>query len=242
LNSSTTVPLFHPEDSDRLRDFYEEQGLAVLNADGVINCSEKPNTEIVLRMMRERIDDFQTVLDVGCGANLVVDQAIADQGRKVVGADFAWTFLKLAPANSSIQLVQADACKLPFRDGAYDAVVCSETLEHIPDDRAVVEEIARLLRPRGWLFFTVPNLWNAHRIIAMIKKLRLRIDLMPGHLREYSLREVKDLLEPRFEIDRIYPVGFGWAGSPFGGSIEWLIEHRVLARLTKSVALAARKR
>ena len=232
----------HPIGSTDLRDYYEKQGEAALNADGLIRCSEEPNTQIVLRMMTERLADFENVLDVGCGANLIVDQAMVRMGKAVVGLDFTWSFLKLAPKNSGVSLVQGNALTLPFRDGTYDAVICSETLEHIPNDLTVVDELARLLCPRGWLFFTVPNLWNADRVITMIKGLQLRVDLMPGHLREYSLRKVKIILEPHFDIERIYPVGFGWGGSPFGGRIEWLIEHGWLPRLTRSIALAARKR
>jgi SAM-dependent methyltransferase len=224
-----------------LRDYYEEHGAAVIGAGGEINCSEPEITDIVMQMAIAHAGDFQNVLDVGCGANLIYDRALVDLGKQVVGVDFTMNFLKLAPRNSRVALVQGDATDLPFAGGAFDAVICSETVEHIPNDLPVVKELARILRPRGWLFFTAPNLWNAARISEMVRHLDPRVRFMPGHLREYSLREVSRLFAGVFEIDQVYPVGFGWNGSRFGGRIERLIARGVLTRFSKSVAVAARK-
>jgi 2-polyprenyl-3-methyl-5-hydroxy-6-metoxy-1,4-benzoquinol methylase len=231
----------NPVDITRLREYYEEQGLAVQNAGGTISCSEKPNVDVVVRMATEHVSDFQSVLDVGCGANLLYDEALASLGKQVVGVDFTFNFLKLAPANTSVNLIQGDAANLPFSDEAFDAVICSETVEHIPDDRSVIHELARVLRPGGLLFFTVPNLWNAARIIEMVKHVSTRIHLMEGHLREYSLKQVSHLLKGKFAIQKVYPVGFGWSGSRFGGRIERLIAQGSLSRLSRSIAVSARK-
>lgn len=225
----------------RLRDYYEEQGLAIHNAGGAISCSEKPNVDVVVRMATAHASEFQTVVDVGCGANLIYDEALVSLGKQVVGVDFTFSFLKLAPPDAPVALIQGDAMNLPFCDDAFDAVICSETVEHIPDDAAVINELARVLRPRGWLFFTVPNLWNAARLIDMVKHPTLRVHLMEGHLREYSLKQVSCLLKGTFEVQKVYPVGFGWSGSRFGGRIERLVEMGFLSRFSRSIAVAARK-
>lgn len=52
--------------------------------------------------------------------------------------------------------VQADARALPFEDAAFDAVVCSHVLEHIPEDVTVAEEIARVLSDEGVALIQVP--------------------------------------------------------------------------------------
>jgi ubiquinone/menaquinone biosynthesis C-methylase UbiE len=228
---------FNPSD---LRNYYEEQGRAISSNNGAISCSEKATVAAVIRMITEYSADFQTVADVGCGANLIYDEALIELGKHVVGVDFTFSFLKLAPANTSVSLIQGDATALPFPAEAFDAVICSETVEHIPNDLMVVNELARVLRKRGLLFFTVPNLWNAARIIQMVKKLDPKVRLMTGHLREYSLEKVIRLLEGQFEILKAYTVGFGWSGK-FGGRIERLIELGYLSRFGSSVAVAARK-
>ncbi len=58
-----------------------------------------------------------------------------------------------------------DGLRLPFPDGIFDAAVCSEVLEHVPDDAGVVGEIARVLKPGGVAALTVPcanypGLWD----------------------------------------------------------------------------------
>lgn len=62
-------------------------------------------------------------------------------------------------APGQADFVVADAQHLPFRDGAFDKVLCTETLEHVPDDRAAIRELLRVLRPDGDIAVSVPNLW-----------------------------------------------------------------------------------
>lgn len=58
--------------------------------------------------------------------------------------------------------VQADASHFPFKDGCFDAVVCSELLEHVPDPVAVLREAYRVLRENGALLICVPFLFHIH--------------------------------------------------------------------------------
>jgi SAM-dependent methyltransferase len=82
------------------------------------------------------------------------------------------------------ELVQASATALPFADGSFSGVVALDVLEHIPDDRAAAQEIARVLAPGGMLYVTVPayrSLWSSHDVALM-------------HQRRYVAQEVRDLL------------------------------------------------
>jgi SAM-dependent methyltransferase len=56
-----------------------------------------------------------------------------------------------------------DLRHIPFRDGAFDAVLCTETLEHLTDPQDVVREIARVLRSGGRLFLTAPLNFREHQ-------------------------------------------------------------------------------
>ncbi len=58
--------------------------------------------------------------------------------------------------------VQASAESLPFRETAFDAVICSEMLEHVIDPKSVLEEIQRILKPNGILLISVPFLSRIH--------------------------------------------------------------------------------
>ena len=58
--------------------------------------------------------------------------------------------------------VQADAAYIPFKEGCFDAVICSELLEHVLDPLAVLREIHRVVRPGGTLLICVPFLFHIH--------------------------------------------------------------------------------
>ncbi len=51
---------------------------------------------------------------------------------------------------------QVDLQDIPFPDGAFDTVICNNVLEHVPDDRKAMREIARVLKPQGRALLTVP--------------------------------------------------------------------------------------
>jgi len=55
--------------------------------------------------------------------------------------------------------ILADAQHLPFKDGAFDKVLCTEVLEHIPDDRAGIRELHRVAKPGSDVAVSVPNYW-----------------------------------------------------------------------------------
>jgi SAM-dependent methyltransferase len=58
--------------------------------------------------------------------------------------------------------VFADARQLPFRDGRFEGVICLEVLEHVPDPGLVVTEIARVMRPGGTAWLSMPFLYPLH--------------------------------------------------------------------------------
>lgn len=54
--------------------------------------------------------------------------------------------------------MQFDLTAVPLGDGSFDAVVCNHVMEHIPDDRAALREIRRILAPGGWALVMTPIL------------------------------------------------------------------------------------
>jgi ubiquinone/menaquinone biosynthesis C-methylase UbiE len=111
-----------------------------------------------------------TVLDLGCGFGRHAFEA-ARRGAHVVALDagrdevegVVATFVAMAEAGELADAavhaaaVQGDALHLPFADATFDRVICSEVLEHIPDDVAAMAELARVLRPGGTMAVTVPR-------------------------------------------------------------------------------------
>jgi SAM-dependent methyltransferase len=226
---------------EEIRAHYEAQGRAAIAGGQTIQCSEPTVTRAVLDLILPHAHELNRVLDVGCGSNLKYDLTLADLGIQIVAVDFSSSFLELAPRHPRVELRLADAASLPFEQASFDGVICSEVAEHVPDDRAVVNEIARVLRPGGLLVFTVPILWNLARLTDMVRRRSFHVEMMEGHLREYSRRQALALLRPHFEVERVLPVPFGWRG-PFGTPLDGLVRSGFLARASKSFAALARRR
>ncbi len=112
-------------------------------------------------------------LDVGCGTGpfTLLTQA---RGFEVVSVDIGPKLLEVARSKGARHPVAADALRLPFRDGAFDAVVTSECIEHTVAPRVAVVEALRVLRPGGMLALTCPNrAWHWAVVVASALRLRL---------------------------------------------------------------------
>lgn len=103
-------------------------------------------------------DPGATIADVGCSTGyLLEDLRLRWPHADLIGVDLiASGLVKAHAAMPSARLLHADACALPIVDASVDAVVSANLLEHIPDDRRAVSEIARILRPGGRAAIVVP--------------------------------------------------------------------------------------
>lgn len=164
------------------------------------------------------------VLDAGCGPNPAVSIALAASGRRrVVSMDLGWGTVRLATqlgARRHVRLlgVTADVEHLPFRPGAFDAAVCDDTIEHVPDDRRAANELARVVRAGGHVVLATPNRHNAvilrRRILNWLRgdgRPAASYFVSPSHLREYTWGELERLVRPSLVIRGRAPVG--WSGS-----------------------------
>jgi ubiquinone/menaquinone biosynthesis C-methylase UbiE len=96
------------------------------------------------------------ILDAGCGngrySKFLLSEADAD--ASITGFDYSRQMLHRARKrlhSDRVTHVAADLTRLPYADGCFDAVVCGWVLEHLPDPRPGLQELARVLRPGGRL-------------------------------------------------------------------------------------------
>ena len=109
------------------------------------------------------------LLDAGCGGGRHAFGAL-DRGANVVGLDLDMEGLQLARAGVNERrgqateklhggVLQGDVFRLPFPDGSFDRIVCSEVMEHVHDYAAAIRELVRVVRLGGTVggFRTEPS-------------------------------------------------------------------------------------
>ena len=133
---------------------------------------------VAIRQLRGLPSD-SIVLDLACGTGDMTRELFRQRrAARVIGADLSGSMLRLAidklPRRGAgspgrIDLVNAPAEALPFRDGTFDAAVIAFGIRNVPDYRAGLREMRRVLRPGGRAcileFSTPPSrlLWRAYK-------------------------------------------------------------------------------
>lgn len=100
--------------------------------------------------------DSKIILDIGCGSGEFC-RAFVNEGKMVIGLDLDGARLKKIKC-STLQLVCADAQKLPFRKGSVDCILSLSVVEHLETPEVHVKEVHRLLENGGVAVFQLPNL------------------------------------------------------------------------------------
>lgn len=99
------------------------------------------------------------VLDVGCGSSKIVAALPAGS----IALDLLPKKLRVA-RRMGVPVVTGTIAALPFRDGAFPCVVCSEVVEHVPYEWPSLDELARVIAPGGRLVLGTPDYarweWN----------------------------------------------------------------------------------
>ena len=94
------------------------------------------------------------VIDVACGSGVIAKHA-AKRGAIVTGVDLAPRMLELASKlNPDCTFREASVDSMPFKDGAFDALVCAFGIGHFPDPPTAVAECARVTRDGGVCAFS----------------------------------------------------------------------------------------
>jgi ubiquinone/menaquinone biosynthesis C-methylase UbiE len=118
------------------------------------------------------------VLDVATGAGrvpAVMSGSLAAVNGRLIGLDAAARMLAQAAAKIDspvVSFVQGTAVALPFATAGFDGVVCLEALEFFPSDEAAVQEMARVLRPGGFLMLTRRVGWEGKAFLTRYRSER----------------------------------------------------------------------
>lgn len=144
------------------------------------------------------IKDGERVLDVGCGEGRHSWEACKTANCLVYALDIEIGGLdkarymfqdmdKRGESRGRWILIKGDTVSLPFKDATFDKIICSEVLEHIPDDQQSIRELVRVLKDDGIIAISVPTYLPE----AICWKLSRDYHDQPGgHIRIYKTSEL----------------------------------------------------
>ncbi len=175
-------------------DFFDPEKFKDLAALEDANFWFQARNELLLWALQHYFGKPERYAEIGCGTGYVlraVEQALPDAA--IVGTELFVEGLKYAAQRCKrAKLVQLDARKIPWRN-SFDVVGVFDVLEHIEDDKGVLEQIYESLVSEGGLLITVPQhqwLWSS-------------VDEAACHVRRYSASELENKVKAAgFEILR----------------------------------------
>ena len=176
---------------------YQNQGFApeffrYLSAAEPGNFWFESRNRIIIWGLRKFFGEARTFLEIGCGTGFVLSgirrefPVIEACGSEIFIDGLPFAAQRLA----GVRLFQMDARSIPF-ESEFDVIGAFDVIEHIDEDRLVLENMRRALRPGGGALITVPQhpfLWSA-------------VDEKSFHKRRYTAPELTEKLrDAGFEI------------------------------------------
>lgn len=187
----------------KLRDFYEklyqydvEHFTKVFRDVYDVGGTRGTRLKLIIDFMEDT--SSTRILDVGCGIgyNLAMLTKIARARNYVVGIDISLGAIKVAKRflrnAKKCYLLVTDAQLLPFKEETFDLVICSEVLEHLPDDQRSISEMARILEKGGEMIISVPVSSKNHGVSVAFQ---IRGVDIGGDLRNYNFESLSSLLQ-----------------------------------------------
>ena len=149
-----------------------------------------------------------SVLDAGCGEGETIERLAELLPERVAAVDVMRSCVEAMRArHPGVEVSCESVDALPFDDGAFDLVLCLEVLEHVPDPRRAVRELARVAARD--VVVSVPY-EPYFRIGSMLRgKYVGTLGNHPEHVNHYNRRTLRELLEPAGEITELR-VAFPW--------------------------------
>lgn len=173
--------------------FYEDLGeawyednahpIALLRAENAVR-----NPWILSQIQNKLGRGLHDILDIGCGAGFL-SNVLAQHGHRVTGVDLSAKSLEIAmqkDLTKTVRYLQCDAFALPYPEKSFDVICAMDFLEHIEKPEAIVQSVARLLRPGGLFFFHTFNR-NWLSWLMVIKGVEWCVPNTPPNIHVYRL-------------------------------------------------------
>lgn len=166
------------------------------------------------------------VLDVGCGPT--VPARLLGKG-KITGIEPLADKLKISGRKylPGINIINSKAEIMPFRDHAFQFVVCRNVIDHTQDPKVIVREVKRVLRKSGH-FLLISYTYSP--FITFVKNTSERLGLFRnlGHPFTFTPKMLDQLVRPEFEIKQRYTIHTGRDSTDYGKVGEAIVDNSLL--------------
>jgi SAM-dependent methyltransferase len=112
------------------------------------SCDSRERQRLLTLYLRDRTNLYRDQLKI---LHVAPEDCIAPELSRLRNLDYV-----SADLASSAAMVRMDVTNIQFPDHAFDVILCSHVLEHVPDDSRAMREFYRVLRPGGWALLQVP--------------------------------------------------------------------------------------
>lgn len=183
---------------------------------GIRAAEHRSRYELAARYVRG-----QRVLDLACGTGWGSRIYARNGAALVLAADISLHTLENfehGENHHNIRRCCMDATRMGLRDQSQDLIISFETLEHLEQMDAFLEEMRRVLKKEGKLIISTPNRATYGGGLAT--------PFNPSHRRELELNEFRDMLERHgFEIDELLGQDFDEKGRKIHERRTWLVRN-----------------
>ncbi len=138
------------------------------------SIKKKEKIRLILNSLSE--EPRRLALELGCSQGLL-GYFFRQKKGFWISADEDLANLQEAKSLLGSNLIQLESSHLPFLSNIFDLIICPDYLEHVEDDQACLEEIARLLKPGGQVILVTPQTGPGH----FLYRLRSYLGLNPSH-------------------------------------------------------------
>ena len=101
------------------------------------------------------INPKSSILDVGCGTGILIENLIDKKYSKIYGIDISQEMVKMAKRkfskNKKVKIFLGSAVKMPYKNNSFNFITCSNSFHHHPDSLKSLKEMYRILKPVGKL-------------------------------------------------------------------------------------------